>query len=106
MRAKESLEGRGLAGTNLVNTWKRITKHEGLSLGEAIEVLLSVTGYSRSSIYHGRIGQWERGEKALSPPVLNCMLDTVLPALLEEYKGGVITEQELRKAITVPVKTE
>jgi hypothetical protein len=34
------------------------------------------------------------------------MLDTVLPALLEEYKGGVITEQELRKAITVPVKTE
>lgn len=99
-------EGVALAGTNLVNTWLRVTKYKGLSLGEAIEVLLFATGYSKTSIFHGRIRQWERGEKEPRAAVVNGLMVEVLPVLLEQYKEGVISREVFLQAIEVPVKAE
>ena len=86
--------------TNLVAQYIGIVTASG-TLAEALRVMNSTLG---TGYIHSRLREWERGDRVPSPPVVNYMLDIVVPVLL--HREGISDENAavIRDACRLPVK--
>jgi len=83
--------------SNLVTQYIAITT-ETQSLAEALRAMNSALG---THYIHSRIREWERGDRAPAPPVIDYMLGIVLPALLTREGLSAERATAIREACSI-----
>lgn len=84
---------------NLVSTWRSIVTRGDGTLTEALAVMNAALGMK---LTHSRIAQWEKDEKAPSSAVINYMLATVIPALLNELGHSDSKARAISSKVRIP----